>query len=176
MGRIKEFLDKESFWKLYPGLEYIPEFKEIHDRDKSKNKMDSSKVMWAIAYLVDNSEANTYNGYSIDERKEVLKANFLNQPLLNWDTHSNRIEKFKEWCRTPEEKTLAEFDELMEDRKKLIKDKNYESAASLDKLVKTYDIIVKTRQGLKSLAEDSNETGERVEGGKKRSLNEKGDI
>jgi hypothetical protein len=36
------------FWDEYPELKIPKEFNELYSKDKSKNKVNSSRIMWAI--------------------------------------------------------------------------------------------------------------------------------
>ena len=45
----------QNFWEVNSDYLLISEFKNLYDSDKSKNKTNSSKILWAI-YFAYNPE------------------------------------------------------------------------------------------------------------------------
>ena len=43
-------IQENNFWELYPELLIIEELTQIYQKDKSKKKEDSSRIMWAIYF------------------------------------------------------------------------------------------------------------------------------
>lgn len=52
----KDFSPNLNFWELNPQLAYIDPFTQLYVRDKSKNKVISSKEAWCILWLSDPDE------------------------------------------------------------------------------------------------------------------------
>jgi hypothetical protein len=62
---------------LDPNTLYIPEFKEIYDRDKSPGKETATKEIAYITYLCNFSPKNPYNSYSTKDKEDKVKADTI---------------------------------------------------------------------------------------------------
>jgi len=74
---------ENSFWDEYPELIIPNKFNEIYNKDKSKNKSKSSRIMWAIQ-LHSHPESKLYNLLDKEEVKErdLIKKKALNGKLI----------------------------------------------------------------------------------------------
>lgn len=130
---------ENNFWKEYPGLELHKSFIKMFESDKSKDKADSSKIMWAI-YLFVNPESNLYN----DPNKETtIVNNFIKDSKFKWKTYEDQIYAYKELVLTGAEKALQNWNELMVMRDKSLKElytkalksNNVHDLLDLDKMI-----------------------------------------
>lgn len=108
---------ENNFWKEYQGIHLHSDFNDLYEKDKSKDKEASSKIMWAI-YLFVHPESNLYN----DPNKETtIVKTFLKDSKFKWENYENIIYAYKEIVLTPAEKALQNWNELMVMRDKQLK-------------------------------------------------------
>ena len=107
------------FWELNP--EYILIFEEFHKKDKSKGKLQSSTVMWAM-YLKLHPDSSFYN---MGNKEEFIKEKFVKDDKFNWDKYEDIEYTFKESVLTQAEKSLYEWNELMRKRDTYLKNQDY---------------------------------------------------
>ena len=138
-----------NFWDVNPLFKTISVFKEFYTKDKSAKKKDSSKVMWAIALLIDPNDGNPWKNYSEDSKKLLIKTEFLEDEDFDFEDYKELLEEYENRCLTIAEKELVRFerkivgrgnfiaktkytlDEFNEDTGKLIKG----TADQLDKVM-----------------------------------------
>lgn len=108
-----------SFWELNP--EYILIFEDFHKKDRSKGKLKSSTVMWAM-YLKLHPESSFYN---MSNKEEFIKEKFVKDDKFEWDKYEDIEVVFKDSVLTQAEKSLYDWNELMRKRDKYLKNKDY---------------------------------------------------
>jgi hypothetical protein len=124
---VKTWLPQESFWILHPMAQEFGPFKVLYTKDKSKNKKESSTIMWAIAMLVDPHEDNLIRNQSLKEKKALIAEDYLNDKKFNWD--HPEIKGLREFyfdnCLTIAEKELVRYEEKLVQRGDFISDQSY---------------------------------------------------
>lgn len=153
MSVLTNFDTNANFWELNPQFKIPKVFKDFYTSDKSKNKAHSSKIMWAIALLIDNTEANIFRNISTEDKKIIIVEDFLNEDVegFNWDTYKQLIQKYEELNMSKLERSLYIYEQKLEERDNFIKDTTYdiENASSLDKIISStkgiFDLISKLR-------------------------------
>lgn len=108
-----------SFWELNP--EYILIFEDFHKKDRSKGKLFSSTVMWAM-YLKLHPESSFYN---MSNKEEFIKTKFVKDDKFDWTKYEDIELLFRDTILTQAEKSLFEWNELMHKRDKYLKSKDY---------------------------------------------------
>lgn len=108
-----------SFWELNP--EYILIFEDFHKKDRSKGKLFSSTVMWAM-YLKLHPESSFYN---MSNKEEFIKTKFVKDDKFDWAKYEDIELLFRDTILTQAEKSLFEWNELMHKRDKYLKSKDY---------------------------------------------------
>lgn len=108
-----------SFWDLNP--EYILIFEDFHKKDRSKSKLFSSTVMWAM-YLKLHPESSFYN---MSNKEEFIKTKFVKDDKFDWTKYEDIELLFRDTILTQAEKSLFEWNELMHKRDKYLKSKDY---------------------------------------------------
>lgn len=108
-----------SFWELNP--EYILIFEDFHKKDRSKGKLKSSTVMWAM-YLKLHPESSFYN---MGNKEEFIKEKFVKDDKFKWNKYEDIEVVFKDSVLTQAEKSLYDWNELMRKRDKYLKNKDY---------------------------------------------------
>lgn len=125
---------ENSFWDDYPELKIPKEFNKLYSEDKSKNKANSSRIMWAI-HLHSHPESKLYN---LPNKEEVIARDFINQKDFKWETYIDLLELYKNVVLSPAERALQNWDEIMTLRDKGVKEFYIDALEAKDA-----DIIVK---------------------------------
>jgi hypothetical protein len=181
-----------NFWELNSQLSLIKPFSILYESDKSKNKVDSSKLMWAFYFNnYPDEEENIYYRIPKDQREPMLEEVFtLPKPLIEYTTEQ---EEFRKICLTSTQKDLLLEKEALHERAIFLRDTKYTldsyeivtigsraqrvvlpgTAKQLDQMKKATDAIMKNFERIeeKYLAEKRGEA--RIFGGRKESATEK---
>lgn len=115
MRNITEDFDiKNNFWEFNPQMKII--FKEVYSKDKSKDKIRSSDLMWGI-FLREHPKSDMYN---IPEKDILIANDIIGDSKFKWDDHSDTIQKVIEVCLSQAEKSLIEWDRTLRKRDKFV--------------------------------------------------------
>lgn len=163
-----------NFWVANPQLLIPAEFKQLYDKDKSKDKEDSSKIMYAICFLIDPSDENRFRNIPEPDRKILIAKDYLKNPKFKWDDYAKLIEFCKnnfiitqaERSLYNQEKELYERDLFiattpwsddtyeMKDKMMANTEKLYQSLNRIKEMVKQEEVKSKDKGGSKPSASD----------------------
>lgn len=184
---IKNWNTDENYWDLNTAIKTVAVFNHLYKTDKSKNKTESSKLMWAIALLIDPNEANPWRNVSPLDKKNLIALDYLNDVNFNWSDSRvlELIDNYKNLCITIAERSLIEFEDKLASRARFISTTEYSldyyeedprtgkeklfkgTATQLDKMmvdtVKIYDQLKIIKQQLSEEAIDGTNKGGTVE-------------
>ena len=143
MSLLKSFDSTSNFWKLHPQFKTMEPFLGFYKADKSREKKDSSTIMWGIAFLTDPSSHNIWRNIPIDERPDKIAKDFFKKPNFKWEKYTEQVEAYKRNVLSQASKSLLLWEEIMNDRgktlkamyKTALKNKNIEEITKLDKLL-----------------------------------------
>lgn len=137
MSLLTTFDAEVHFWRQHPQFKILSPFKELYKDDKSRDKIHSSQIMWALAFLCDPSITNPYRNLSIEDKKVLLAKDFLKKEDFNWDDLKDCIEFYNKCLLTSEQKSLIAWKNKMEERDAFITNTVYtlESGDKLDKIL-----------------------------------------
>lgn len=124
---IKIWIPNDNYWDLHPMFKNFGKFKEIYNKDKSKKKIESSKLMWAIAMLVDPHDENLIRNQPLTEKKLLISTDFLEDKQFNWD-HPEIIELITEYTNfalSIAEKELIRYELKLTQRGDFLQDVDY---------------------------------------------------
>lgn len=126
-------------------------FNDFYEKDTSKNKERSSKIMWAIALLVDPNDNNSFRNLLHDDKLKMIADNYIKEKNFSWVTYDDIIERYKKYVLSKHEYTLYVMEKKLEERLKLLNDTmlTLENADLLDKLQLN---MVKIKTEIKNLA------------------------
>lgn len=165
----------DSFWETCPTFKLDKVFKEVYDKDKSKNKKYSSKWMWTIAYFVEK-EDNMYKNLPEEERKLIIEEHFYGKKF-KWEEYTKYIDYWIKLNLTELERQLADLENKLVERREYINRTPYNSntADDIDKLIINTDKVFTLYQKLKLQLEAEKEIG-RLQGGVTESMLESGEL
>lgn len=170
------YLDN-NFWKTLPELVIAPELDKLYTKDKSKNKKESSIIMWAI-HLCESPESKFFhhpNKYSIIAEKVLKNKKF------DWEKIENIKESYRNFVLTEAERSLAIWNETMALRNSSLK-KMYQEAFEIkdtDELVKLDKMLSATSKMFdeyKKIKLDFEEEKTKKKGVKRNSLSDNDEI
>lgn len=178
MGLINNINIKDNFWECYQQFKVTVPFDALYTKDTSKNKIQSSQILWAISMLIEVGDHNVYRNLSTEDKKPLIAEDYLKNKSFKWDDYKIYIEAYKRFAITPEERRLLQHDEKMQERDKFIASTIYslDSASLLDNMEKNRVTMGKIRKELVELAKESSTSIVKVRGDKKLSLSEEGRI
>jgi hypothetical protein len=114
-------LEKErnnNFWQDRANLKLIEPFKSLYEKDKTKSKAKSSKIMHALD-LYCNPESEVYN---IPDKAELLANDYIKDKDFKWEDYEEHLTLYSQTVLTPAEQEFHEWNEMMRERKKMIRE------------------------------------------------------
>lgn len=132
MSTVELFTPDSNFWGLNQQFKIANPFKKIYEKDKSKNKKESSLLMWFVAHCYD-LESRYYNLES-DEKHTLIGEDFcgsFNYYDDNKDLLDDLIEAFCQLQDTPAQRALRDWNNTILKRCRFLRDTDY----SLDEYV-----------------------------------------
>lgn len=106
-----------NFWKAHPEMTLVPKIDKLYKNDSSKDKDESSKIMWAIS-MCEQPESKFYN--RPDKYKEMSNT-FLKEIKHNWKRLSPVVESYKDTALSDAERALTSWNDTIKMRDKAIK-------------------------------------------------------
>jgi len=118
---------EENYWLLNPAMTSVKLFRELKNSDKSKNKVKSSKLMWAIALHCDPHENNPWKNTSRADKKELIAFEYLENEKFDWtdDSVVKLIDEYDAKCLSIAERELVELEDKVKDRSRFMKGTSY---------------------------------------------------
>ena len=111
----------EDFWQLNFELCYLDPFTEF------KDVKGSAKIMCAIWLAYDPKSSFTNGNIPEALAKSQVDKNFLKDPDFNWGDYSKYVRAFKDYCRTPIEKSLDDFKRILDERQRTAEDLDWDT-------------------------------------------------
>lgn len=162
-----------NFWVAHPKSQQlltVKLFNDLHKKDKSKDKSESSNTMWAIALYTDN------DSIWIDLPSKDRKSLIGELIKVKWDLYTEYIKIYSELCLSQAERSLVAWKNKLQERDEFIADTPYdiENADRLDKILANTDKLYKQLKAIE--AELSKEQGIQNKGGSEASMSDTGEI
>ena len=176
MSVLNNFNFDVNFWDSNPQMRVPEIFSKFYKADKSKGKQDSSRIMWAIAMLVDTTEDNKFRNYNDEDREDLIKSDYLNDKQFDFTAYKEIIDTYINLNMSKLEQELRMQELKLEERAKFINTTKYdlENGEKLDKFLlntgKLYDQIKDLKDKIKSERDSGNIRGGRVESATEKGL------
>ena len=164
--RTEVFSTDKNYWEIFPEIKTHPQFNKLHTEDKSKNKLQSSQIMWALHLVCHPKSMMYYDPNKLKNVQGLLPKDYTleNNPIL--DVYRNIM-------LTEAQRALSDWDEMIRKRSSYLKSQEYtlEDGAELDKLHKnTYSIFKDYQKICEELSTEENSNSQT------KSLSESGEI
>ena len=174
---LANYEEGKNFWKLYPTWKIPKAFKDLYDSDKSKDKKDSSIIMWGAIFINDKNLENPYRELDSNDKIEVVNDDIIGDSKFDWKKYQAVLDEVKKLLTTEVERNYYTFIEYMEARRRFIETQqnnlDFETMKQLDDSIKRNADIMKEMDRLKAAIELSGDEGS-TKGGKIESSREKG--
>jgi len=134
MSFLSSYTGSSNFWLTNPQL-VIPEpFNNLYRQDKSKDKEDSSRIMYAICFLLDPSSDNKFKNIPEPDRKALISRDYLKDPKFKWEEYSELIKYCKNnFILTQAERSLYEMEKQLHERDLFLATWDWDRESGLDK-------------------------------------------
>lgn len=161
---------EQNFWKLNPQLVLM--FKSVYDEDKSKDKKNSSQLMWAVALFTDIK--SKFKELSEAGREKIIKNDYLK--TFTAKDCAEIIEKWKSFL-SPAERQLLQLERIFNEREDYLSALKFNKANAdeLEKRFKATGALFVELERIRTLIAEEESDGI-VKGGGIESLSEKGEI
>lgn len=171
---VNNFSIYENFWDCNPNIRAIKQFNELYEKLGKK----SSKLMWAIALLVDRHPDNPYKNLSEEDRRLLIKDDYLKDNTFEWWENEKYVSEYKIFCLSPVDRALIQIEKKIDERDRLINETQYTiaNADDLDKLILKTKQIKDFYKEMKAEAEQEATNEGITRGGRQESISEKGVI
>lgn len=176
---INGFDTNVNFWEVNPQLKIAGVFKTHYEKDKSKGKTTSSKVMWFVALLTDLD--SKYYSLPFEDRVELLEEDFMNQVGFYSENKSiidELIAFYQKIADSPAERHIRQWDDTLEKRSEFLRTMEYnlDNFDKVDKLAANTQSIFKILNQIKKDIELERTGGGTAKGGAMESLSDTGEI
>lgn len=154
MSLLVDFNYETNFWSAHPQLRIPKVFSKFYKEDKSAGKSNSSKIMWAIAMAIDNSEQNRFRNLSYEDRKILIAEEYLENRKFDWSKYQELIDSYAELNMSKLEKSLLTYEHKLEERDVFIRGVQYEldNLDKIDKAMKStsdiFELITKLKESI----------------------------
>lgn len=177
-----------NYWDLNPMVKAIRMFRDFEKQDKSKKKEKSSRIMWAIAMLVDIDERNPYRNVLATKRTTMIAEDFLEDPKFEWEDEYIKalVATYVDLVLSGSEKELYRLEKKLSERGDFIDRTPYSmdtvdgsgrpikgTASQLDRMMVDSSKIFKQIEDIKELIEVEKAKSQLV-GGATESASDKG--
>ena len=175
LGILNSFDTKDNFWKVNKQLVIPEEFESFRYNDRSKDKDESSKIMWAIALLLDPD--SRFKRLKLQDRKSLIAKDFLKNEKFTWDKYRDIILLYEKLILTPAQRQLMIWEQKLDEKTELMSVTTYDldNAEILEKLLSSNSKLFGELERIKEQLERE-EDGGVVKGGSQESATEKGEI
>lgn len=112
-----DIFDK-NFWEVHAEIKYVPGLDKLYAKDVSKDKADSSKIMWAIE-MCENPESKYYR--RPNKYNEIAKTFLKDVVNFKWSKHQDLIEAYRDSVLSDAQRALTSWNETIRMRDKTIK-------------------------------------------------------
>ena len=166
---------ESNFWQQNPAALTIPEFKEKYDQDKSKQKIDSSKMMWCLFMLRDQTSMNKLRNMSVADKIAELTITYYDG---NWEEIETLYPIYDKHVSSYVHKRLAFWKDQLEEREAYIRTLKYEVDVEADKKEKMLASMYKLWQDYEKAERMVKEEDNKAEtkGQRRESASERGEI
>lgn len=160
---------EKNFWELNPQLKLA--FKDIYSKDKSRNKENSSQIMWAVALFIDPK--SKFKDLDESYREELIRDDYLK--TFSIKAYKEIIDKWKTFL-SPAERQLILWDKFINEKNEYMATLNYaENGDEIEKRLLSNKNLFTELVRLKALIAEEESEGI-VQGGSIESLGEKKEI
>ena len=172
MKILNNFEIGEDFWNLNPQLRVAEGFSKLYNKDTSKGKRKSGRIMWGVALLVDPS--SKFSNLPYKDRKKMICEDFIKTPSFKWENYKEQITYYENMLLTPAQRQINIWNRKMDEKTEYLDSLTYEeNSETIEKLlVSNAKLYVELERISKQLEKE--ESDGYTKGGAEESMVEKG--
>jgi hypothetical protein len=142
---IVNFEPLKNFWEMNPAFKGLKYAGELYVKDKSKNKKNSSDLMWCICYVKDLD--SPYRNISYSERVKVV-CDTRSVSLDYFLENSKVVEEYDKLNETAPMRALSIIDQKIDERNQFLDSLPYssETAELIEKMMNNSAKIFEERE------------------------------
>jgi len=166
---VSNFDHKQNFWKLHPELKYPEAFKDLRAKDKSRDKKDSSDVMWFVAFCYDWESK-----WIREEEKKRLIA--VGKDIFDNEAFKNKVPKdvitcYLDFIDSPSRRLLRQINNKMDEKSIFLERTKYTETTwdMLEKMLGSNEKIYKELDRIRTMVLEE-EIGGQMKGGSQPSM------
>lgn len=176
MGSVVANYNEDAiFWDVNPQFKILGKFSELYKKDRTKGKIYSSKVMWAVTFFTELDKDNKFKNFPEEERKDLIETEFVNDNRFTWDAVQYLIDLYLQTQMTQQKRSLIMLKRKMEEREEFLAEAKYsfENAKELDAIIANTDRLFSLMSKLEEqIKKDDESEGGQVRGGRVESASE----
>jgi hypothetical protein len=172
---IAKYDGESSFWEVNPQFKILNKFSDFYRKDRTKGKIRSSEIMWALAFLLELTPDNKLRNYNEHDRKKLIAEEIIQNPDFKWEDHKELHDEYLKTQFTTTKKSLRILKKKMEERDEFLSSIKYnvENARDLDAIIANSDKLFSLISKLEAEVEkEDNKDGGQTKGGRKESASE----
>lgn len=126
MSTVELFSPDANFWECNQQFKIANPFKRLYEKDRSRNKKESSMMMWFISFVYDMN--SRYYNLPEDERIAVICEDYMNDSDYYEDNKEDievLAEAFINLQDTPARRALRDWELKIQQRAKFIRETDY---------------------------------------------------
>jgi hypothetical protein len=124
MTRFNEWDYTNNFWETFPEAKLCMIIGKLYIDDESKNKTESSNIMWAIHLTTNPSSIHWGN----PDKYNLMAEKVIKDKTFKWEKLNTAISEYEDSILSPAEKYFIQFNEILEGQRKFLRDFKYEKA------------------------------------------------
>lgn len=173
LGILNNFETNNNFWKVNKQLSIPEEFESFRYNDRSRDKEESSKIMWAIALLLDPD--SKFKRLRLQDRKTLIAKDFLKNEKFQWEKYKDITTFYEKLILTPAQRQLMIWEQKLDEKTELMSVTTYDldNAEMLEKLLASNSKLFTELERIKEQLEREDDGG-KTQGGSEESAVEKG--
>lgn len=175
MNILNNFDTKANFWKTNPQLCITEPLKSFYEADKSKDKTESSTIMWALVLVVDMD--SKYFNLPILERRKIIARDYIKNKDFDFDKYKEYSDFYEKLSVTPAKRQLIEWSRIMDEKSEVLRSMKYNVTnwETIEKMLISNKTLFSEFERLSELLVREGEQGV-VKGGSEESASEKGEV
>lgn len=147
--------DSESnFWEVNPQLMKAGVFKKLFNKDRTKGKDHSSRLMWSIAFIWDRK--SKYYNLPEDDKIELVFEDIYGDKNY-YEKNTNEVEELRAFMvklsETSAQRSLREVEAKLDERASFLRNTKYDLGIETEKgyICGTVDILEKMSANTKKI-------------------------
>lgn len=148
--QLRDFNLEKTFWEENPELlACVPIYRDFYNQDKSKNKVESSTIMYAIAFIYDYE--SRFRNIPEEDRIELVEKGLLDKPgffTSYYKVIRPLIDQYNKLQEDSPMRFIRAIDDMINKRSEAINNMQYnlQTSDAIDKLLLNTNKLLEERE------------------------------